>query len=137
VTQDESDFRNYAGHTVGNESHSTAKVPTCSSVGGRPYSPQEDELIVSLKARGLSWPGIAKRFPGRTEGSLQVRYCTKLNPQKLGSRREKPGRARSITSSARSAIDSDLESCSAECAAPSQRYGPPRSRRVVDRYSPG
>jgi hypothetical protein len=137
VPEAESDFRNDAGDTECNESRSTAKALTRNSVRSMLYSPQEDELRVSLRAQGLSWSNIARRFPGQTEGSLQVRYCTKLNPQKFGSRRRKPGRARSITSSVRSVVDPDRESRSAECAAPSQRYGPSRSRRAVDRYSPG
>jgi hypothetical protein len=137
VTRAESDLQDGAGNIRNKKSPSSAKASTRNSVKGKQFSPKEDKLLVSLKTQGLSWSDIAKHFPRRTEGSLQVRYCTKLNPWKFGSGQKRPGRARSVTSSATSALDSDLGSCSAECAAPpSQRYGPPRSRRAVDRYSP-
>lgn len=44
-----------------------------------PYGEDEDALIIKLKEElGLSWEDIKKQFPGRSKGSLQVRYCTKL-----------------------------------------------------------
>ncbi|KAI7973048.1 hypothetical protein EIK77_000834 [Talaromyces pinophilus] len=47
-----------------------------------PYSPEEDELIIDLKAEKLSWDEIedqfAERFPHRKKSSLQVHYCNKL-----------------------------------------------------------
>ena len=52
-------------------------------VAAKDYSPEEDSLLIALKAQGLSWKDIhaqyKERFPGRTMGSLQVRYSTKLN----------------------------------------------------------
>ncbi|KAK4505002.1 hypothetical protein PRZ48_002965 [Zasmidium cellare] len=45
---------------------------------GEGYLPEEDELVCQLKADGLNWDQIASHFNGRTAGSLQVRYYTKL-----------------------------------------------------------
>ena len=43
------------------------------------FTPEDDALLVNLKEeRGLTWKQIAEFFPGRTSGTLQVRYCTKL-----------------------------------------------------------
>ncbi|RMJ24701.1 hypothetical protein PHISP_04428 [Aspergillus sp. HF37] len=43
------------------------------------FSPDEDALLVELKEhKNLTWKQIADFFPGRTSGTLQVRYCTKL-----------------------------------------------------------
>lgn len=43
------------------------------------FTPEEDALLVELKEdRNLTWKQIADFFPGRTSGTLQVRYCTKL-----------------------------------------------------------
>ena len=43
------------------------------------FTPDEDGLLVDLKEnRNLTWKQIADFFPGRTSGTLQVRYCTKL-----------------------------------------------------------
>lgn len=43
------------------------------------FSPEEDALLVELKEnKNLTWKQIADFFPGRTSGTLQVRYCTKL-----------------------------------------------------------
>ena len=51
----------------------------------RPKNPKtkfmadEDALLVQLKEdKNLTWRQIADFFPGRTSGTLQVRYCTKL-----------------------------------------------------------
>lgn len=36
-------------------------------------------MLIDLKEnRNLTWRRIAEFFPGRTSGTLQVRYCTKL-----------------------------------------------------------
>jgi hypothetical protein len=133
VTRTESDFRNDAGDTKYDKSSSSAKTLTHNSFKGRQFSSQDDHLIVTLKSKGLSWSDIAKRFPGRTKSSLQVRYSTKLNPRKFESGEKRPDRPKILSS--RSALDSDSESRSVECAAPSQRYGPPRSRCAMNRYS--
>ena len=43
------------------------------------FTPEEDALLVDLKEdKSLTWKQIADFFPGRTSGTLQVRYCTKL-----------------------------------------------------------
>ncbi|KAK2732809.1 hypothetical protein FQN57_002475 [Myotisia sp. PD_48] len=43
------------------------------------FTPEDDRLLVELKEnRNLTWKQIAEFFPGRTSGTLQVRYCTKL-----------------------------------------------------------
>jgi Myb-like DNA-binding domain len=43
------------------------------------FSSQEDQMLVDLKEnKNLTWKQIADFFPGRTSGTLQVRYCTKL-----------------------------------------------------------
>jgi Myb-like DNA-binding domain len=43
------------------------------------FTPEEDESLVELKGRrGLSWKEIEAQFPGRSAGTLQVHYSTKL-----------------------------------------------------------
>ncbi|KAJ5601947.1 Myb-like transcription factor [Penicillium lagena] len=43
------------------------------------FTREEDILLVELKEiKNLTWKQIADFFPGRTSGTLQVRYCTKL-----------------------------------------------------------
>ncbi|KAJ5629013.1 hypothetical protein N7490_011241 [Penicillium lividum] len=43
------------------------------------FTPREDSLLVELKEeKNLTWKQVADFFPGRTSGTLQVRYCTKL-----------------------------------------------------------
>ncbi|ERF72183.1 hypothetical protein EPUS_02974 [Endocarpon pusillum Z07020] len=43
------------------------------------FTAQEDQMLVELKEnKNLTWKQIADFFPGRTSGTLQVRYCTKL-----------------------------------------------------------
>jgi Myb-like DNA-binding domain len=43
------------------------------------FTPEDDGLLVELKEnRSLTWKQIAEFFPGRSSGTLQVRYCTKL-----------------------------------------------------------
>lgn len=43
------------------------------------FTPEDDALLVSLKeTKDLTWKQIADFFPGRSSGTLQVRYCTKL-----------------------------------------------------------
>ncbi|RYO79487.1 hypothetical protein DL766_009348 [Monosporascus sp. MC13-8B] len=45
-------------------------------------SSEEDNLLIELKRRELSWQEtyeqFTEKFPGRSKGTLQVRYCTKL-----------------------------------------------------------
>lgn len=43
------------------------------------FAPEDDALLVDLKEnKALTWKQIAEFFPGRSSGTLQVRYCTKL-----------------------------------------------------------
>ncbi|KAI5813678.1 MYB DNA-binding domain protein, partial [Pyronema omphalodes] len=43
------------------------------------FTPEDDSLLVDLKEnKSLTWKQIAEYFPGRSSGTLQVRYCTKL-----------------------------------------------------------
>lgn len=43
------------------------------------FTPEDDSLLVELKEKkNLTWKQIAEFFPGRSSGTLQVRYCTKL-----------------------------------------------------------
>ncbi|KAF3399819.1 hypothetical protein F1880_008348 [Penicillium rolfsii] len=43
------------------------------------FLPDEDELLIELKEKqSLPWNRIAKHFPGRSKGALQVHYSTKL-----------------------------------------------------------
>ncbi|KAL1956741.1 hypothetical protein VTO42DRAFT_6891 [Malbranchea cinnamomea] len=73
---------------------SSARAPGPQSLVGQPgmpdpaprprgpklkFTPDEDGLLIELKEnRNLTWKQIADFFPGRTSGTLQVRYCTKL-----------------------------------------------------------
>lgn len=43
------------------------------------FTPEDDQLLIDLKEKkNLAWKQIADFFPGRSSGTLQVRYCTKL-----------------------------------------------------------
>lgn len=43
------------------------------------FTEREDETLIELKeVYDLTWKQIQRWFPGRTSGTLQVRYCTKL-----------------------------------------------------------
>ncbi|KXL45336.1 hypothetical protein M433DRAFT_67326 [Acidomyces richmondensis BFW] len=43
------------------------------------FTPEDDALLIELKeTKNLTWKQIADFFPGRSSGTLQVRYCTKL-----------------------------------------------------------
>ena len=49
---------------------------------GIPYSAEEDALLVRLKEiHNLNWDEIVPYFQGRTRGSLQVRYSSKLKSE--------------------------------------------------------
>ncbi|OQO14913.1 hypothetical protein B0A48_00295 [Cryoendolithus antarcticus] len=48
------------------------------------FTPEEDALLVELKeTKQLTWKQIADFFPGRSSGTLQVRYCTKLKAKSV------------------------------------------------------
>lgn len=43
------------------------------------FTTEDDALLIELKeTKRLTWKQIADFFPGRSSGTLQVRYCTKL-----------------------------------------------------------
>jgi hypothetical protein len=90
---------------------------------------EEDKRLLKLKQKDdLPWSEIVKHFPGRTKGSLQVRYSTKLRGLSWLDE----------TSDAASGLDSSLHksACSRGHSGYQQRYGQPRERRRVERYSP-
>lgn len=48
------------------------------------YSREEDDLLLKLRRQSnprLTWEQIQKHFSGRSQGSLQVRYCTHVAPR--------------------------------------------------------
>ncbi|RYP04081.1 hypothetical protein DL764_004675 [Monosporascus ibericus] len=49
---------------------------------GVAFTEEEDDLLIKLKRQELSWQEtyeqFTENFPGRSKGTLQVRYCTKL-----------------------------------------------------------
>jgi hypothetical protein len=48
------------------------------------FTLEDDALLVKLKeTKDLSWNQIADFFPGRSSGTLQVRYCTKLKAKTI------------------------------------------------------
>ncbi|QKX61635.1 uncharacterized protein TRUGW13939_08787 [Talaromyces rugulosus] len=81
---DEDDYRSAQDHPLGADRPSSLSPGDGSSqqclVGqkGDQYSPDEDALLRKLKGMNMAWTEIAKSFPGRSKGSLQTRYCTKL-----------------------------------------------------------
>jgi hypothetical protein len=90
---------------------------------------EEDKLLIKLKEKDdLSWSEIVKHFPGRTKGSLQVRYSTKLKGLSWFDK----------SSEEASGVDSALDVLERSRGHPGyqQRYGQPRARRRVERYSP-
>ncbi|KAL2020385.1 hypothetical protein VTK56DRAFT_8514 [Thermocarpiscus australiensis] len=43
------------------------------------FTAEDDQLLIDLKEnKNLTWKQIADFFPGRSSGTLQVRYCTRL-----------------------------------------------------------
>ncbi|CAK4029907.1 WD40 repeat [Lecanosticta acicola] len=69
--------------------------PTGPNMHGLPYTLEEDQLLKRLKdVECLSWDQIGLYFNGRTLGSLQVRYSSKLSrlPMSDGSRQVLPRR---------------------------------------------
>jgi hypothetical protein len=63
------------------------------------FTAEEDRLLIKLKETdALSWAKIAKSFPSRSPGTLQVRYCRKLKFRDLvpKKRRRKGRKAQSL-----------------------------------------
>lgn len=55
------------------------------TTGPTRFLPKDDQLLIELKEeRSLPWKRIAEYLPGRSEGSLQVHYCTRLKGRKAG-----------------------------------------------------
>lgn len=55
------------------------------SRSGNKYSQEEDRILLRLRCQEnprLSWTEIQKHFPNRSQGSLQVRFSTHLNPRR-------------------------------------------------------
>ncbi|KAL3962967.1 hypothetical protein ACCO45_004490 [Purpureocillium lilacinum] len=60
---------------------SSSKSIRREDMGGAPsmFTAEGDQLLLELKEqKNLTWKQIADFFPGRSSGTLQVRYCTKL-----------------------------------------------------------
>jgi len=50
----------------------------------KPFTQDDDDLVVDLKEnKRLTWKQIEEFFPGRTSGTLQVRYCTRLKKKNV------------------------------------------------------
>lgn len=110
-----------------------SQVPDSPLIHPLPQRPVPQALLTKLTEDGLSWKQIKKHFPGRTEGSLQVRYCTKLKDQAAGSSvptpcDDVPPPESDCWSRRQRSLHTPVE--------PSPRYGVRRSRRPVERYSP-
>jgi len=43
-----------------------------------PWTPEEDAKVLDMKKEGCSWADIHAALPGRSKGTIQVRYSTKL-----------------------------------------------------------
>jgi len=57
----------------------TSTGDAMTSVHGTPYTPEQDALIVRLREdQNLPWEVIVRHLNGRSSGSIQVRYYTKL-----------------------------------------------------------
>lgn len=119
--------------------------PTSPSTAGRSrFLPEEDDLLIDLKERrNLPWGRIVNHFPGRTKNSLQVRYSTRLKDRNLGVRDRKGSRPIvGVSQSPSATCDLDTRPQPANHrygylgSSASGRYGPPRARRPVNRYSP-
>lgn len=120
------------------------KLPRAGKTTGTTrFLSKDDQLLIELKEeRSLPWKRIAEYFPGRSEGSLQVRYCTRLKGRKAGNSGHS-GRSSNVRSesSYRGAPCEAVQvvggkSKDTEKGVSRPRYGPPRRRQTVDRYSP-
>lgn len=113
------------------------------TTGPTRFLSKDDQLLIELKEeRSLPWKRIAEYFPGRSEGSLQVRYCTRLKGRKAGNSGHS-GRSSNVRSesSYRGAPCEAVQAAGGKSKGTEEgvsrpRYGPPRRRQTVDRYSP-
>ncbi|RYP31679.1 hypothetical protein DL767_005592 [Monosporascus sp. MG133] len=65
------------GSTTSTKDKDTTANPKPTSKRAR-YTLEDDTKIRQLKEKGLSWRAIAKQFPGRSLGAIEVMYHTKL-----------------------------------------------------------
>ena len=116
---------------------SSAKSSTSTTKKGSPFSGEEDALLQSLKDKGLPWQDIAKHFPGRTQGALQTRFCTKLKNDQPTARAAKRKR-KSVPGSKDDApfqvVVRVNRVVGEDTQAIDQRRYPPRRKRLVNRY---
>lgn len=126
------------------ESYPSRKNPRLKNQPARILS-KDDELLIELKEeRGLTWKQSRKYFPKRSVGSLQVRYSTRLKSRR-GRRLECSEDPKNQTAYSRSCQEEPYQSSGFSATNVNskvtegplrQRYGPPRRRQTVDRYSP-
>ncbi|EDN09666.1 predicted protein [Histoplasma mississippiense (nom. inval.)] len=74
----------------GLSSPSRKKQPPVATGMRVPFASEDDALLKELKEEGEPWDEIAKRFPGRSKATLQVRYSTKLKDRAPSTRKSKP-----------------------------------------------
>ena len=125
---------------------SKARKPKANNAStGAQVLSEHDRLLIELKEKGdMSWNQIAQHFPGRSKGALQVRYCTRLKNRTEGGSGHTRSTQKRSAARRKSSRTSDpvpqLRFMNSESPGPNnlprQRYGPPRARRAVDRYSP-
>ncbi|QSS52031.1 hypothetical protein I7I53_07529 [Histoplasma capsulatum var. duboisii H88] len=103
---------------------------------------EDNQRLIELKEeQSLPWKQIAEYFPGRSVGSLQVHYCTRLKGRKAGNS-GRSGQSFNVTreSSYRGASCEAVQAVGGKHkdteGVARQRYGPPPRRQIVDRYSP-
>ncbi|PKX96261.1 uncharacterized protein P174DRAFT_509554 [Aspergillus novofumigatus IBT 16806] len=108
------------GRQSGFKACSTSKSSGCTTDRRVAVLSKEDKLLMKLKQKDhLPWSEIVKHFPGRTKGSLQVRYSTKLKGLSW----------LDVTSEEANGLDSRLHEsvCSRRHSGYQQRYGQPRA----------
>jgi len=99
-----------------NITQQTKPTNTSGSNHGIPYTKEEDDLLKYLREeRKVSWDEMIDHFSGRTRGSLQVRYSTKL-------------KNRASTTMHRKAPEARVPSFAVQATATSQEYAAPARR---------
>jgi hypothetical protein len=131
----------YNGHEKDDALSSVPRITHKARKSNMPFSREELKLLKRLKEEDrLPWKQIKKHFPGRTEGALQVQYSMKLkgrdprSPVSTGDEDWNGEFSQPLKSVGRSCREQSHRT-TADPPFPS-RYGPPRSRRAVVRYSP-
>jgi hypothetical protein len=105
------------------------------------FSNEEKNLLKRLKeVYQLEWKKIKEYFPGRTIGALQVHYCTKVKNQPfagpISPESENVDAGYSPSSEAGQRKNARHSEQGTPQPSVRSRYGLPRSRRPVIRYSP-